>query len=74
MTDFDEFKYLMRNSPIRISIDNRDVVFMNERWYMLTDNKMQDESVKTFHEAMKWLVNPFWEKENKHPYTCFEIE
>jgi len=70
MYSFSGLSYLIRHAPIDIVCENRAIVWMNYRWYLRKDNVFLDESFpeNDFDKALKWLVDPFWERNNGHPY------
>jgi hypothetical protein len=67
--DVSELKYLLHNAPINISHRNKEIIPMNGYWYTSIDGKMTDNTFEEFHDAVCWLLNPFWEEVNGHPYT-----
>jgi hypothetical protein len=71
MHEFDELSYVIRNAPVDLTCQNRKIVWMNHRWYLKDFNEILEESVpeEDFHKAIKWLIDPFWIRENKHEYS-----
>jgi hypothetical protein len=68
--NFSEFMYVMSHAPVDLVCLDRKLIFMNGFWYSVEKGNLSDRvfTKENFHEAIKWLVDPFWIKENKHPY------
>ena len=66
--DMSELSYLLYNAPIDISVQNRRIFAMNGFWYTSIDKELTPNTFEDFHDAVCWLLNPFWEEANGHPY------
>jgi len=65
--DRSELIYLLYNAPVDIAHKNKRIIPMNSFWYPSEDGVV-GEAFETFHEAVVWLMNPFWEQANGHKY------
>lgn len=66
--DVSELIYLLYNAPVSISQGNKKIIPMNGYWYTAIDEKMTENTFEEFHDAICWLLNPYWEQANGHPY------
>lgn len=66
--DRQELTYLLFNSNICISSLNKKIVPMGGYWYPYENDKDAGRGFEKFHDAVVWLMNPFWEEATGHPY------
>ena len=66
--DISELIYLLHNAPIDISYKDKRIIPMNGLWYPSNNGEMNLDAFENFHDAVCWLLNPFWEQANGHPY------
>lgn len=67
--DMQEFIYLLYNAPIDITYKEKRIIPMNGLWYPSDNGEIDLDAFDNFHDAMKWLLNPFWEEATGHPYV-----
>lgn len=67
--DISELIYLLYNAPIDISHKNKRIFAMNGFWYTSVNEELTSNTFENFHDAVCWLLNPFWEEANGHPYA-----
>ena len=66
--DVSELKYLLHNAPISISLQDKKIIPMNGYWYTSLKGHLTTNTFEDFHDAVCWLLSPFWETANGHPY------
>jgi hypothetical protein len=67
--DKSELTYLLYNAPVDIAHRDKRIVPMNGLWYPFVENRSEGDGFENFHDAIVWLLNPFWEQANGHPYA-----